>query len=121
MLACGDDAPLPEELKEEGRKTLKRLKKSSHSFLAWNHELVDCRRFFITDKGHIGMGPDSLQTGDIVCILYGGKVPFILRPESDHYLLVGESYTHGMMDGEMVTKWEANELQDAEEKDFLLH
>jgi heterokaryon incompatibility protein (HET) len=121
MLACGNDAPLSEELKAEGRSTLKRLKKSSHSFLAWNHELVDCRRFFITDKGHIGMGPDPLQTGDIVCILYGGKVPFILRPESDHHLLVGESYTHGMMDGEMITKWEANELQDAEEKDFLLH
>jgi hypothetical protein len=121
MLACGDKAPLFDKLKEEGLARLKMLKKSDHSFLAWNHELVDCRRFFITEKGYIGMGPDSLQLGDRVCILYGGKVPFILRPEDDHYLLVGESYTHRMMDGEMIKKWEANELDGAEEKDFKLH
>lgn len=33
-----------------------------------------------------------MQPGDEVCILFGGRVPFILRPMQDHHLFVGDSY-----------------------------
>jgi len=33
-----------------------------------------------------------MQPGDEVCVLFGGRVPFILRSIEDHYLFIGDSY-----------------------------
>jgi hypothetical protein len=41
--------------------------------------------------------------GDVICVLYGGTVPFMLRPkekEMGGYYVVGEAYVDGIMDGE---------------------
>lgn len=54
---------------------------------------------FITDKNYIGLGPDIVQPGDICCVLFGGCVPFILRPVKNYYHLVGACYIHGWMQG----------------------
>ncbi|USP74885.1 HET-domain-containing protein [Curvularia clavata] len=37
------------------------------------------RRFFITWEGHVGLGPADLKKGDALCLLKGGRTPFILR------------------------------------------
>jgi hypothetical protein len=37
------------------------------------------RRFFITKTGRFGLGPWNMKKNDIVCILLGSNVPFILR------------------------------------------
>jgi hypothetical protein len=58
------------------------------------------RVFARTAKGYFVLGPKVLEAGDVVCILFGGKMPFCLRPWGQHYLLVGECYVHGLMDGE---------------------
>jgi hypothetical protein len=60
------------------------------------------RKFGVTDKGCMGLFPNKVMAGDLVCILYGSKVPVILRkpPNSDLYQLVGEAYVHGIMEGE---------------------
>lgn len=56
------------------------------------------RKLFITRKGHLGLGPGALQEGDVVCVLFGGIVPFVLRRcEDASCLLVGECYVHGFM------------------------
>ena len=55
------------------------------------------RRVFITTGGNFGLGPQAMQLGDVICVLFGGAVPFILRPRNDHYLFVGECYLHGVM------------------------
>ena len=44
--------------------------------------------------------PKSVELGDRIAIFEGVPVPFILREEDDHYLVVGPCYVHGMMDGE---------------------
>lgn len=62
------------------------------------------RSFFRTKGGYMGLGPQILQPGDFVCVLAGGEVPFILRPDHDYYKLVGECYLHGIMNGEAVRK-----------------
>ncbi|EPE36533.1 hypothetical protein GLAREA_08696 [Glarea lozoyensis ATCC 20868] len=60
------------------------------------------RAFFVTEKGYMGLGPASIQKGDFVYVLAGGQVPFILRKHTnaETYFLMGESYVHGIMDGE---------------------
>ncbi|KAI0552388.1 heterokaryon incompatibility protein-domain-containing protein [Xylaria curta] len=58
------------------------------------------RQIFISSQGYFGLGQDSMTTGDIVCLLFGGDSPFILRPSRFGYRLVGEAYVHGIMHGE---------------------
>lgn len=63
------------------------------------------RSIFVTRKGMLGIGPKNVQKGDIVCVLFGGDVPFILR-EVDRSqrtnILVGDTYIQGLMYGEAV-------------------
>ncbi|RYP08673.1 hypothetical protein DL764_001801 [Monosporascus ibericus] len=71
------------------------------------------RQFFGTSNGYMGRGLDEVQAGDIVVVLLGAKVPFVLRGcgHNSHYRLVGECYLHGIMNGEVAkdpTKERAN-------------
>ena len=61
------------------------------------------RRYLITQQGYLGLGPRCMQSGDVVCLFSGGTTPFIIRRgDEGKYLLVGEAYVHGMMEGEMM-------------------
>jgi hypothetical protein len=68
----------------------------------------------------MGFAPMAASPEDIICILYGCSVPVILRPriekdgetEQTHFLLVGECYLHGMMDGEAIDR--AHEFKEME-------
>ncbi|RYO49012.1 hypothetical protein AA0113_g9806 [Alternaria arborescens] len=96
------------------------------------HYAVECasegRKFFITFKGYMDVGPDSLTNGDWVFVLLGSRVPLILRRAakpsvchgeeleilvstghetenetrcfSNHrtFELLGDAYVHGIMD-----------------------
>ena len=61
------------------------------------------RRFFTTTKGFMGLAPDIAQVGDKVCLISGCCTPFIIRADGQNYALVGESYVHGVMDGELMS------------------
>ncbi|KAN0122842.1 Heterokaryon incompatibility protein (HET) domain containing protein [Hyaloscypha variabilis] len=78
----------------------------------WNRVL------FTTSKGYMGVGPKVSKAGDVVCVLGGGTVPILLRPANGHFQVVGESYVHGIMEGEAVQLWRDNELKDEE---FEIH
>jgi Heterokaryon incompatibility protein (HET) len=63
--------------------------------------------FFLTQDGRPGLGPLDTEPGDVVAIMAGGDVPYVLRESSvvgqgSRYRLVGECYVHGIMDGEAV-------------------
>lgn len=59
------------------------------------------RRFFMTEAGRLGWTVDGARVGDEICVLYGGAYPFVLRPDGDgRHTIVGDSYTHGLMEGE---------------------
>ncbi|PVH83087.1 hypothetical protein DL98DRAFT_120388 [Cadophora sp. DSE1049] len=55
------------------------------------------RKFFVTRRGFMGLAPTSAQEGDLVTILFGGNIPFILRSEGQHYRMLGQTYVHGVM------------------------
>jgi hypothetical protein len=75
-------------------------------------QAVNKRRFFVSSKGYLGLAPATAQAGDLICVLFGGKEPFILReldPSLDNqvvvdetraYSFVGPAYVHGLMHGE---------------------
>lgn len=67
---------------------------------------INNRSFFVTKRGYIGVGPDNTMLGDTVCTIFGSPVPFILRAveDSEKFRLIGESYVHGIMDGELFKK-----------------
>lgn len=61
------------------------------------------KRPFISDLGYVGMGPFHMKPGDMVVVLTGASVPFIVRPiDGERFKLLGECYCDGIMDGEIV-------------------
>lgn len=63
-------------------------------------------RLFRTEHGLLGLGPLSLQEGDEVWVLPGATVPIVLRKTSkiNRYRVVGDSYVHGLMHGEALSR-----------------
>jgi hypothetical protein len=59
-----------------------------------SYALADRHRF-ITTKGYVGVACKETYAGDFVCVLFGGKQPFVPR-SGQTYLreLGGEPYTH---------------------------
>uniref|UniRef100_A0A0D2YIX9 Heterokaryon incompatibility protein 6, OR allele n=1 Tax=Fusarium oxysporum (strain Fo5176) TaxID=660025 RepID=A0A0D2YIX9_FUSOF len=81
--------------------------------------VLTMRKSFITERGYIGTGPRSLELGDSVCILFGGETRYIVRPRSpssDEYIFLGNTYVHGIMEGEATTTWK--EQKDSQDPKF---
>jgi hypothetical protein len=75
-------------------------------------------RFVVTKKGYVGVVPNIAQVGDVVAIMKGGRVPFILKrsgERDDAFRLVGECYVHCLMNGEGLS------LPGVVEGEFRLH
>ena len=76
------------------------------------------KSLFISHDGRFGLGPMGIESGDIVAVLSGSSVPFILREKKLHskaplkdlskwlqegtvYQFMGECYLDGRMEGEI--------------------
>jgi hypothetical protein len=74
------------------------------------------RAVFHTTTGHMGIGPRCAQPGDVVAILYGARLPMVMRPlhgsPKGRYSLLGTSYVCGIMDGEAVRRHKEIGLAD---------
>lgn len=75
------------------------------------------RQFCTTKKRYMGWVPPRAQKGDKIYILFGGQVPYVLRPlgpKDGKYEFVGEAYLHGLMDGEGVRIMGGMRIEDVE-------
>ncbi|KAB8263633.1 heterokaryon incompatibility protein-domain-containing protein [Aspergillus pseudonomiae] len=68
------------------------------------------RLLYRTKRGYIGLGPWSVQAGDEVWVIAGARTPFVLRKslidnssDTERRSLIGETYVHGIMDGELIS------------------
>lgn len=59
-----------------------------------------------TEKGYVGKMPREVQPEDLVVILFGGKLPFILRAWGDEFILLRFCNVPGIMHGEAVRDYE---------------
>lgn len=68
----------------------------------WNRRLFTVRGW----DGRVlyGLAPKETRDGDVVCVLDGCSVPVVMRPmdKGRHWILVGECFVYGIMDGEAV-------------------
>ncbi|KAK8068887.1 hypothetical protein PG994_005503 [Apiospora phragmitis] len=94
------------------------------------------RAFVVTKRGYLGLAPVGCRVGDLVCVLTGGAVPFILRREKalhrgggkgeggsvgstvQYHKWVGESFVHGIMRGEWVSELEKKQKLRSEMMTF---
>jgi hypothetical protein len=45
----------------------------------------------MAERGYMGIGPTGCANGDIVCVLLGGELPYVLRPVgNERYKTVGQ-------------------------------
>ncbi|MCJ1449895.1 hypothetical protein MMC28_000223 [Mycoblastus sanguinarius] len=73
------------------------------------------RSFCSTKKGYMGLVPGEALEGDVVTVLLGGDLPFILRPvDEEQYVLIGDCYVDGIMNGEALQRI------DAEVKEIII-
>ena len=85
---------------------------SPDAYIALARNYCFNRAFFITSSGRMGIGPVGLKKGDIVSVLFGGGVPYILRQQGETYSFVGEAYVQGLIHGEGVARWKHGEIKD---------
>jgi len=47
-----------------------------------------------------------MRKGDLICVLFGSKVPFMMRKVDDDFILLGECFFLGLIDGEAIDRLE---------------
>lgn len=57
------------------------------------------RRFARGGAACFALVPSAATVGDRLCVLFGTRTAFCLRPSGEGYLFVGECYVEGFMDG----------------------
>lgn len=66
---------------------------------------------FVTRKGHLVLGSEYVKQGDLVALIKGAQVPFVLRRHcGEAYQLIGEAFVDGIMDGEAAEDSEFREI-----------
>jgi hypothetical protein len=77
------------------------------------------RKLFRTENGYVGIGPSKCQGDDLVVVLLGGNMPYIIREAPSRsskqcFTVLGDAYVHGIMDGEalLTPDGSARELEE---------
>ncbi len=79
---------------------------------AWPYEcaLQDVhkgRRICVIKGRYMGVTTYDTEKGDLLVMLEGFAMPFVLRPKGDQFVIIGDCYIHRIMDGELACVPEA--------------
>ena len=61
----------------------------------------DGKKLIFDDGDRLALGPEATHTGDWLCVIDDGAVPFVLRPHGYYFYLVGECYLYDYMGGDL--------------------
>lgn len=67
---------------------------------------------FDTNNGLYGIGPATMREGDVIAVLLGGRVPYVLRPLKEGFMFLGTCYIRQIMHGEALINREGEVLED---------
>ncbi|KAF6803617.1 HET domain-containing protein [Colletotrichum musicola] len=87
---------------------------------------TDCSltSIFSTKTNYLGRGLTTIEKGDVVALLFGCKLPVVLRPREGQrpvgYQLISPCYVSGVMFGEMMSR-QLSDSQDDPLADLELH
>ncbi|KAL8868749.1 MAG: hypothetical protein Q9174_004777 [Haloplaca sp. 1 TL-2023] len=80
-----------------------------------NNTLVNCtvnRSLIISERfGFVGLGPAQVSPGDLIVILFGGNMCYVLRKVGVSYQIIGDAFIDGLMDGEALVMLEKGVLK----------
>jgi hypothetical protein len=54
----------------------------------------------LSRSGSLGAGPESIEEGDMPCVFLGADILSALKEEHGEFIITGEAYFHGYIDGE---------------------
>ena len=94
----------PSRLKQEWLDYLSRLRVSAESYADSNDDRDDDCAFFATTAGFLGLGPATMEEGDVIVLFCPSRAPAVLRPYGDTYEFLGFAYVHGIMNGELLER-----------------
>ncbi|MCJ1461447.1 hypothetical protein MMC07_000044 [Pseudocyphellaria aurata] len=78
------------------------LEKEAKEFSLTLTNIQRGRRIGWTSGHYMGVFPGSTRRGDVIAVLLGSKLPYVIRPHGNDYLLVGPAYVYGIMNGEVM-------------------
>lgn len=73
------------------------------------------RHFFVTEGGHMGLGPECVLPGDMICTFFGGCRLFAIRPHPQgggKYWFLGECYMRDIMNGEVEAMLDRGDIRE---------
>jgi hypothetical protein len=70
----------------------------------------------------MAIGPKMTRVGDEVCVLFGERAPFVLRPMHDHLVFAGDTFLNGddFMWGKITENVKSNRRPDIPNVTFEL-
>jgi hypothetical protein len=68
-----------------------------HEFLRRHEQHTTRRRFCISDTKLMGWVPRRASKGDLICVIPGARMPYVLRSAGEEWEIVGHAYIHGLM------------------------
>jgi hypothetical protein len=84
-----------------GPEIVEQYAQTAHAII---HDYSWMTRLFTTKRGYIGTTQRfsiTVQAGDLICLLYGGRWPYILRPRGDGtYRFLGACYIEAVIYGQ---------------------
>ncbi|OJI97959.1 hypothetical protein ASPVEDRAFT_37415 [Aspergillus versicolor CBS 583.65] len=100
----GVDCGFPPESQSDEDFLIFYVRKEGAEWWAFGNINLHCVNlvFFRTAKGSIGVGHPNIQPGDQIAVLLGAPVPIVLRQYEEGHIVIGQSYVHGIMDGEVI-------------------
>ena len=90
-----------EVMTKTDRELFERLDASTRRFLHFSGQVLLGRRFCVTQRGRLAIIPPYCLENDVLCVVLGSRVPYVLREvENIGWRIVGSCYVHGSMHGE---------------------
>ena len=93
------------------KRSLKLINAAEGDACRYSRDLVhscSARSVYATSGGYLGLSHCNVQVGDVVVMLFGGKVLYVLRPrgqtwdEKQTWPFLGKAYMHGAIDGQAI-------------------